>query len=144
MPKDEGKDFIPIIISYAKPLDDFVIQELLDAAARSPTTAYEEPWVFAVIQEQDTLKRLLDEVGVIYNADTMIVIYGKPIGPFIDSDCWLATQNLMLAAYSMGIGSSVVSSAIPVLNTEKWKTNLEIPSDMIAIVPIIIGTSNDE
>ena len=45
------------------------------------------------------------EFNAFYNAGTLIVVCGKPLGPFVVSDCWLAAENLMLAACANGLGT---------------------------------------
>ena len=35
--------------------------------------------------------------SIFYDAPTLIVICAKPKGPFVNADCWLAAENLMLA-----------------------------------------------
>jgi nitroreductase len=87
---------------------------------------HEEPWSFAVVQDKNLLNRLSDrtkervrseaqgsdfrhakhslelvnkpDFHVFYNAGTLIVIYSKFQEPFVVADCWLAAENLMLAA----------------------------------------------
>ncbi|MFX8160667.1 nitroreductase family protein, partial [Acinetobacter baumannii] len=56
------------------------------------------------------------DFNVFYNAGTLIVIYGKPMGPFVVADCWLAAENLMLAACAMGLGTCVIGLAVAALN----------------------------
>jgi nitroreductase len=46
---------------------------------------------------------------------------------------WLAAENLMLAAHAMGLGTCVIGSAVPALNTPKSKAELNIPSECTAI-----------
>src|SRR5690606_20674111 len=122
-------------------LDQATIHALLAAAVRAPTAVHLEPWVFAIIQDREELKRLSDrakplfleeiqrahldrgdhsldmfaspDFNMFYDAGTLIVICGKPMGPFVVADCWLAAQNLMLAAYAMGLGTCVIGSAVP-------------------------------
>ena len=52
---------------------------------------------------------------VFYDASTLIAIGAKPLGPFVVADCWLAAENLMLAACALGLGSCCIGSAIPAL-----------------------------
>jgi nitroreductase len=84
------------------------------------------------------------DFNIFYNAGTLIVICGKPMGPFVVADCWLAAENLMLAAYAMGLGTCVIGSAVPALNTPEIKADLKIPSECTAIAPIIIGVPSRE
>ncbi len=77
--------------------------------------------------------------SIFYDAGTLIVICAKPLGPFVDADCWLAAENLMLAATALGLGSCCIGSAVPVLNTPEVKDELHIPVDFKAVVPIVVG-----
>jgi nitroreductase len=67
------------------------------------------------------------------------VICGKPVGPFVVADGWLAAENLMLAAWAMGLGTCVIGSAVPALNTRDLKAGVGIPDEFSAIAPIIVG-----
>ena len=151
----------------AEKLERGAITTLLDAAVRAPTAMHQEPWVFVVVQDSALLKRIstisktffakeidhahLDRGGhaldafkhpdfnLFYNASTLVVICAKKQGHFEDADCWLAAENLMLAACAEGLGTCVIGSAVAGLNTEEIKSELEIPPGMVAIAPIIIG-----
>jgi len=144
-----------------------IIHTRLDAAVHAPTAMHEEPWSFAVIQDKRLLDRLSEsakkllsneahgsdthqakhtlhvvdkpDFHVFYNAGTLVVIYSKLQGPFVVADCWLAAENLLLAAYSQGLGACVIGFAVSALNTLEWKAELKIPAGTMAIAPIIVG-----
>ena len=144
-----------------------VIHALLDAAVHAPTAMHEEPWSFTVIQDKQVLDRLSEsakklvrneaqgsdsdrakhtlhvvdkpDFHVFYNAGTLIVIYSKIQGPFVVADCWLAAENLLLAAYAQGLGTCVIGFAVSALNTPEWKAELKIATEMTAIAPMIVG-----
>lgn len=80
---------------------------------------------------------------VFYDANTLIVIGAKPLGPFVVADCWLAAENLMLAACALGLGTCCVGSAVPALNSPDTKSELGIPSDLELIAPIIVGVARE-
>lgn len=151
----------------AEKLDRAAIVDLLQAAVRAPTAMHEEPWQFVVIQDQLILNRLSDhaklifseeakrlhtprgdsaaahcaqpDFNVFYDAGTLIVICARVQGPFAVADCWLAAENLMLAAQEMGFGTCVIGSAVSTLNTPTVKDELGIPAETIAVAPIIVG-----
>jgi len=153
-------------------IDQTVIRILLDAAVHAPTAVHEEPWAFAIVQDRNTLKRLSDNVkellasgadsihpllgrhasnrfttqefNAFYNAGTLVVIYGKPLGPFVVADCWLAAENLMLAACANALGTCPIGLAVAALNTPQWKRELGVPAEMTAIAPIIVGVPAGE
>ncbi len=155
-----------------KKIDESSVRLLLEAAVHAPTAIHEEPWAFTVVQDKNLLNRLSDhakellnsgadpihasgtshlkdhlvapEFNTFYNATTLIVICGKPIGAFVAADCWLAAQNLMLAAYAQGLGTCVIGLAVTAINTPEWKKELGIPADMTAYVPIVVGVPASE
>ena len=148
-------------------IDQATIRSLLDAAVHAPTAVHEEPWAFVVVQDKKVLNRLSDRVkellssgkdaihplrgshathgfmtpefNAFYNAETLIVVCGKPMGPFVVADCWLAAENLMLAATANGLGTCVIGLSVTALNTPEWKKELNIPAEMTAFAPIIVG-----
>lgn len=153
-------------------LDQATIRNLLDAAVWAPTAVHEEPWAFVIVQDMAALKRLSDraktifaadarrahpdqathlleilakpDFNIFYNAGALIIICGRPKGPFVVADCWLGAENLMLAAHAMGLGSCVIGFAVPALNTPEIKAELGIPADCTAIAPIIVGVPSGE
>lgn len=148
-------------------IEQTVIRTLLDAAVHAPTAMHQEPWSFAIIQDKNLLNRLSENVKkqvcneaqasdfhqakhtlhvvdkpdfhVFYNAGTLIVIYSKIQEPFVVADCWLAAENLLLAACAQGLGTCVIGFAVSALNTPEWKAELKISAEMTAIAPIIVG-----
>jgi nitroreductase len=148
------------------------VNTLLNAAVVAPTALHQEPWSFVVIQDKDVLDRLSDkcvelvregakrgdsptspnrlhvadspEFHAFHGAGTLIIICGKHAGPFVVADCWLAAENLMLAACAEGLGTCVIGFAVGALNTAEWKAEFKIPSEMTAIAPIIVGVPASE
>lgn len=148
-------------------LDHATIQALLDAAVHAPTAMHVEPWAFVVVQDNALLQRLSDlakplfveevrhrnahgashsfdhftraDFNIFYGANALIIICAKPSGPFVAADCWLAAENLMLAANAIGLGSCVIGSAVAALNIHKVKVELGIPDEYSAIAPIVVG-----
>ncbi|HTP42836.1 MAG TPA: nitroreductase family protein [Nitrospiria bacterium] len=155
-----------------QPVDRADIRALLAAAVRAPTAVHEEPWAFSIIQDATALRRLSDrakplfleeahrahldrgghafdrfaspDFNIFYNAGTLIVICGRLGGPFVIADCWLAAENLMLAACAMGLGTCVIGSALPALNAPEVKAGIGIPPDCSAVAPIIVGVPSGE
>ena len=80
---------------------------------------------------------------VFYDAGTLIAIGAKPSGPFVAADCWLAAENLMLAACALGLGTCCIGSAVPALNSPDTKAELGIPFDVEIVAPIIVGVPSE-
>lgn len=77
--------------------------------------------------------------NIFYDAGTLVVVCRRESGPFADADCWLAAENLMLAAAAHGLGSCVIGFAVDVLNGPQARRDLRIPEDGAAVAPIILG-----
>lgn len=148
------------------------VNTLLEAAVRAPSAMHEEPWAFLVVQNKQTLKMLSDrakpiflkevrhrysqgvshsfehfeqpDFDIFHGANTLIVICTKSLGPFAVADCWLAAENLMLAACDMGLGSCVIGSSVSVLNIHKIKSELGVPDEYRAVAPIVVGVPKEE
>jgi nitroreductase len=147
-------------------LSQQTVQSLLEAGVRAPTALHQEPWSFVVVQDRDLLQRISDaakplfikqlsRVGVprekishpfldphfniFYDAGALIVVCADPHLPFIEADCWLAAENIMLAATAMGIGSCAIGSALPALNLPEVKSELNIPDSFTAVAALIVG-----
>jgi len=156
----------------AAQLDNATVHSLLDAAVHAPTAMHEEPWAFVVVQDLELLKRVSDiakpqfveevrqrnaqgarrsfdffalpDFDIFNGANTLIIICAKPLGPFVVADCWLAAENLMLAAAAIGLGSCVIGSAVAALNMPEVKTELGISDEYSAIAPIVVGVPSGE
>ena len=156
----------------ARKVDRTAISILLEAAVRAPTAIHQEPWAFVVIQDKALLRSLSDQAkplfvaeaqekglehaghsfdifsypdfNVFYDATTLILICGKTSAPSYAADCWLAAENLMLAACAMGLGTCVIGSALHALNTPETKIKLNIPEKFCVVAPIVVGFPDDE
>jgi nitroreductase len=90
------------------------------------------------------------EYNVFYDAGTLVVVCARlepaphtsdfwPAFSFVVADCWLAAENLMLAACADGLGTCCIGFAVAALNDAKIKAELGIPPECEAIAPIIVG-----
>jgi len=137
--------------SYSsRAVDEATVRALLHAAVHAPTARNEQPWIFAVVQDKAKLERwsgrakamLLDQASqdpkthqyrpmladpsfnIFYDAGTLVVIGVRERTTYSDADCWLAAENLMLAARDASLGSCPIGFAVPVLNTREVKDEL--------------------
>jgi nitroreductase len=96
-----------------RPIDRKTITQLLKAAMAAPTAANSRPWEFVVVTDAETLQRLRESHRrADYNAPTAIVVCGNPAlaenaaaKRFWVQDCSAATENILLAAVALGLGS---------------------------------------
>lgn len=113
-------------------INDEELEAILEAAQYAPSARNDQPWHFTVIQDPELIeymnkeaKRSMKKSGenwlvnignseryhVFHHAPTVIVVSGE-IGatePLVD--CSAATQNILLAAEALGIGSCWIGLA---------------------------------
>lgn len=139
-----------------------ILNTLLEAAVWAPTALHKEPWGFVIVQNKAMLKTISDiakplimeefkRIGIredllkhtdgnlFYDAGTLIIICGKTNGQLPVADCWMAAENMMLAACAMNLGSCVIASALPAMQLPDIKAMLGIPEGFTAVAPVIIG-----
>ncbi|GFZ33162.1 nitroreductase [Clostridium zeae] len=128
------------------------LQIIIDAGLSAPSAHNQQTWHFAVIQNKEILDQLSNaakEVGknvddafiqqlannekfhAFYNAPTVVIISGDKNGFMPEVDCAAATQNMHIAAESLGLGSCWVGYISYLLGSEKgedYKKQLGIPA----------------
>lgn len=108
-----------------KQITDSDLELILDCAVNAPSACNMQSWHFTVIQDPSMLKYINETAkknlnnsdneyfkklakncaNLIYGAPTLIIVSGnqKAVDPLID--CSAATQNMILCAQSLGIGT---------------------------------------
>jgi len=90
------------------PLPQDTLDELLRAAMAAPSFHDARPWEFVVITEA-RLKRQVKEGHPYANfaeeAAAIIVVFGDPDKSLVEHSLAAATQNILLAATGLGLGS---------------------------------------
>ncbi len=150
-----------------QPIDATTLRILLDAAVRAPTAMHEEPLGFVIVQDKQALQILSDRAkplfiaelerrrrnidifnrpgfNIFYDAGTLIIICARFNEHFVAADCWLAAENLMLAACAMGLGTCVIGAALPALSIPEVKDSLGISDKFAAVASIIVGYPSGE
>ena len=94
------------------PVDDELIQTILEAGRWAPSGLNNQPWRFMVIRDENTLKELSTKThysSIVVHAPVCIaVFYHLPSGYNRDKDMMglgAAIENMLLAIHSMGLGA---------------------------------------
>ncbi|MCD8044052.1 MAG: nitroreductase family protein [Tannerellaceae bacterium] len=123
------------------------LETLMQCAINAPSAMNRQPWQVRVVQEANILDKIraVNE-KTIYNAPTVIFIAKDTENRYSDFDCGLLTQNILLAAESMDLGTVVVGSVTSVLNVPEGKEiveSLDLPENYEVIVGICLGNKNE-
>ncbi len=127
------------------------IEKILRAAMSAPSAANKQPWEFIVIKD----RKILDKIPEFHpyakmssEASVAIVVCGDTRRSddrgFWVQDCAAASQNILLAANSLGLGS-VWCGIYPKEDlTVKFKELLNLPKKVYPVSFIPIGYPNEE
>lgn len=146
-------------------VDATTIRALLESAVQAPSAMNRQPWGFSVVQDLTRLRHYSDlakqmllaattsdpkagryaamlsdpEFNIFYDATTLVVVSVDAPDAYADADCWLAVQNLLLAARARGLGTCCIGFAVGALNTPEIKCELGVAPGGRVVAPIIIG-----
>lgn len=144
-------------------LKDEELQMIIDAGIYAPSATNKQPWHFTVIQNKDMIDRLNaafkqiakksdneyvkkfadnEKFHVFYNAPTVILVSGDENNKYSPVDCAAATENILIAAESLEIGSCWIGLIAYLLNSEDGKEfvkELNIPEGFKQIHAVALG-----
>ena len=100
----------------SRPIEQEKIDLLLRSGMAAPSGSDKRPWAFVVLQDRarlDTLAAELPYAKMLTQAQAAIVVCGDTLASKLwREDCCAATENILLAAESMGLGA-VWTAALP-------------------------------
>lgn len=94
-----------------KKISESNLEKIIDCARFAPTARNEQPWEFIVVAKKQALKVIADITDhgkFIKEAATCIAVICRDTKYYLEDGC-AATQNIMLAARALGIGSCWVA-----------------------------------
>lgn len=137
-----------------KPVEKHKVEKLLRAGMAAPSALNKQPWHFVVIDERE----LLDEIGsqfpnakAIKTAPLAIVVCGN-MDKAIEGtgkDFWIqdasaATQNILLAATSMGLGSLWTGFYPDPDRVSRLSKLLALPENLVPLNVILVGYAAEQ
>jgi len=149
------RDFSP------EPLTDEQVKAIAHAALQAPSAINAQPWHIIVVTD----KALIDELDadgmeilkaenseyyirmkarggrLFYNAPCLVII-AQDTSSYATVDCGIATQNVALAAHSLGLGNVICGMArIPIAGprASEWTKRLKIPEGYSFGMSVCIG-----
>lgn len=142
-----------------------IVNKLIDAATQAPSAMNSQPWAFLVVRNSSILRELSDsaksflsknirwkagtehyaklmvdtQFDIFYGAKTLIVICAERNGFGPSEDCYLAGENLMLAATALGLATCPIGFARDILGSKEYRKKFSIPERYLPVLPIIVG-----
>ena len=130
-----------------EPVSHEDILRLLQAAMAAPSASNRKPWEFIVVTQPEALERLRGALILgRYNAPVAIVVCGNmgralpwPARDFWIEDCSAATENILLAATGLGLGTVWVGVYPIGLFVKAVSRALSIPKGIVPLGVIYVG-----
>jgi nitroreductase len=127
------------------------VEKLIDAARHAPSAGNIQPWEFVIARKQDVKKKLAQAAyqAFVEEAPVVIVVcadenrssmgYGsRGETLYCIQDTAAATQNILLTAYSLGLGTCWVGA----FNENEAKKALKTPKGIRPVAMIPVGYPN--
>ncbi|MFI3323891.1 MAG: nitroreductase family protein [Rikenellaceae bacterium] len=124
----------------SEPVSREQLVELAKAGMAAPTGSNKQPWEFILIQDRATLDKIGEVKPPVGKAPAAIVVLGdNSISGSWVLDCAAATENILLAATSMGLGTVWTGA----YNNQKFEAILqdllELPDGIMPLAVIAVG-----
>jgi len=120
------------------------VETILRAAMAAPSARNNQPWAFVVVRDRtklNTLREQLPYAKMLDKAALAICVCGDPEHRHWVEDCSAATQNILLACQSLGLGAVWTALYPEADRAAAARTALEIPQGWEPLCLIPIGVS---
>ena len=124
-----------------KDIPEEVLQQILETGRQAPSAANRQPIRFVIVNDHDILKNLCDNLftrfvkyaplAIVGCADIKSLLTGK----WAVVDATIAMQNMVIAAWTLGIGSCWIGAC----NEKKVKEFLNIPDKWKVVAVLTFG-----
>lgn len=123
-------------------VDDKATEQILRAAMAAPSASNKQPWQFITIRERGMLTKLAElhpYAKMLNEATLCIAVCGEKANKYAVQDCSAATQNILLAAAALDLGSVWLGVHPNPEREPQVSELLEIPDSHFPLCLIAIG-----
>jgi nitroreductase len=125
-------------------IKDEELNEIIRCAIHAPSAMNKQSWEVRVVQKTEIFQAVSERL---YGAPTVIVVASDQNNPYSPVDCGLLGQNILLSAEAMNIGTCVIASVVPFLNSPEGKNvlaQLNLPAGYAPLFTIAVGYKNEQ
>ena len=129
--------FLPATI----PQDELAL--MLECARFAPSGGNRQPWEFLVVDDPADIRQIYDFGWTAYGGGTNVCRFGDAAALVFflgGAQCYLAAENLTLAAYGLGYGSCMIGG----MDRERTRTLLGIPEKIRIRLFVAVGVADEE
>lgn len=132
-------------------IDNETIKNILTAAMYAPSAVNLQPWHFVVIDQWPVMEKIMEihpHARMLQTASHAIVVCGDLQLQHDDGywvvDCGATTQNLLLAAYALGLGSCWVGIHPREERKSAFSRLLSLPSHVLPFALVALGYPDEQ
>ena len=130
-----------------QPVPDSLLDQLLQAAMSAPSAKNAQPWEFVVVTNEELLAGLREILPYgKFQAPAAIFVCGNPEKAFNPTgkrywvqDCSAATENILLAATALGLGSCWIGIHPKRILAARVKEFLNMPPAVTPLCAVYVG-----
>lgn len=124
----------------SQPVSKELLVELVKAGMAAPTGSNKQPWEFVIIQDPAILSAIGEIKPPVGKAPAAIVVLGdtKISGSWV-LDCSAATENILIAATSLGLGTVWTGAYGNARFEDMLKQTLSLPEGVMPLSVIAVG-----
>ena len=111
------------------------LEVILKCGIKAPSASNRQPWTFTVVRDLSVMQQM---IGNVVDGNVLILICGAETGTTVDFDCGLATENMTIAAQSLGLGARIYTGPIANINST-MKQALQIPAGWRGVAVLRVG-----
>ena len=135
------------IRKYKKqPISPEIVQHLLQAACQAPSAGNQQPWQFVLLDDRKILNVIHTfhpSAKMLTDADRAILVCGdlnlEKFKGYWMIDCAAATENILLAAHSLGLGACWLGLYPREGRVAGMRKLLHLPSNIIPFALVALG-----
>jgi nitroreductase len=121
-----------------EPVTDSNIDLILKCGLKAPSARNSQNWKFTVVKDNALIGEIIPNSTA---GNILIIVSGQESvqqGMNVDFDCALATENMFIAAQSLGLGAHIYTGPVGNINSAK-KQALAIPEGYRVISVLRVG-----
>lgn len=129
-----------------KKIEPEVLKQILQAGFSAPSAKNTQPWEFLIVQNSQTLEKMSSFTPYampIKKAPLgMLICANTNCNPFIDyceQDCAAATENMLIAAKKLGVGSCWIGVYPNTERVEPIRQYFSLPKNIVPLWMIAFG-----
>lgn len=141
-----------------EPVEHKLLERIIECGVNAPSALNKQSWEIRVAETPELLEEI-KEALVAANPDsdpeevrdcfrearTVLFIANDTTFPFSPIDCGIFAQNIMLSAYSLGVGSVCLGRPVPFLkNAPEVLSRLDFSEGYAPVICVGLGYPNED